>query len=53
MFRCGEIIPAMIEDGLKSSIQFTDRMMCGVGDIFQRVVDACYGDSGGALVRQV
>ncbi|XP_076821429.1 uncharacterized protein LOC143468237 isoform X2 [Clavelina lepadiformis] len=51
--RCGEIIPAMIEDGLKSSIQFTDRMMCGVGDIFQRVVDACYGDSGGALVRQV
>ncbi|XP_076821631.1 uncharacterized protein LOC143468357 isoform X1 [Clavelina lepadiformis] len=51
--RCREIVPAMIQDGLASTVQFTDRMMCGVGGTLQRVVDACFGDSGGPLVRQV
>ena len=53
--RCSDftnrIIPWPLGPG--TGIGFTDRMLCAISGIADKVVDTCQGDSGGPLVREV
>ena len=52
-FRCRQGVDSIRGEGyLEDTIQYTPRMLCGIGGQAGST-DACRGDSGGAFAREV
>ena len=50
--RCHQAVNLLKQEGLPKNFEYTSSMICGVGGQAGST-DACKGDSGGALVREI